>query len=100
MELRPAKKILFLVLAACIAFSVIFAESLTAAGHDHDCAGEGCPVCLCIEAANNLLKVLKLALLFAILTAFFASRAEAPPKQPGFTSYLFSPVALKVRFNS
>ena len=100
MEPRPKRKILLLVLTACFVFSVIFAVTLTAAAHDHDCTGEGCPVCLQIEAANKFLKALKLAGtgLFSAVCSVFP--VQIRKKHTKFTPFLFSPVALKVRFNS
>jgi hypothetical protein len=98
MKLRSETKILFIVLTACFAFSVVFAEIHTAA--DHDCIGEGCPVCLQIEAAEYFLKLLKLTVISLLLwAAYSVFLAQNRIKITG-TIYRFSPVALKVRFNS
>jgi hypothetical protein len=100
MELRPKGKILFLTLAICIVFSVVFAETIIADNFEHDCKGEGCPVCLTIETVNNFIKSLKL---FA-LVVFLAVCPMFPihtSKNMGYLSLSFiSPITLKVRFNS
>jgi hypothetical protein len=100
MELCPKRKVLFLALAVCMIFSLVFAELVLADAHDHDCIGEGCPVCLQIEAANNFFKSLKLAglLYFLAVCAFFLF--QTPPRNTEFAIYIHSPIDLKVRFNS
>jgi len=100
MEPRSKMKIPLLILTACVAFSVVFAEILIADAHDHDCIGEGCPVCMRIEAAECFLKTLKLAgtgLLLAVCLAFTVQFHKKPAE---FAACPLSPVSLKVRFNS
>ena len=99
MELYSKRKILLLVLAVCIALPVIFAEVL-AADHGHDCIGEGCPVCLQIEAAAYFLKTLKpagIGLLLA-LCSVFSNQSGKNNNKPA--AVFMSPVTLKVRYNS
>ncbi|MDR0320670.1 MAG: hypothetical protein LBI28_04135 [Treponema sp.] len=100
MELRPKRKILFLALAVCIVFSVVFAEVVIADDLDHDCAGEGCPLCLTIETVHNFIRNLKLGgtAIFLVVCPMFL--AQTPPQSAEFAFSLNSPVALKVRFNS
>jgi hypothetical protein len=100
MELRHQRKVLFFALAACVIFSVVFSETVIAGEHDHDCIGEGCPFCLLIETANNLLKSLKLAGLLCFLTACTVFAALAFQKYAKISPCVFSPVALKIRFNT
>jgi len=100
MELCPKRKILFLALAACIAFSVVFAENLAAGEIDHDCIGENCPVCLHIETAKDFLKALKTAGSFTFLTSHLVFTAKIPENYAECTTYSHSPIALKVRFIS
>jgi len=99
MELCPNKKTMLLIPAVCIVFSVVFNENLTAAEHDHECTGEGCPVCLQIEAAKCLIKNLRLALIGLFLAVRLALSVQLN-KSPAFFIPFLSPVALKVRFNS
>jgi len=99
MESRFKGKIPLLILAACIAFSVVFAETLTAAEHDHDCIGKGCPVCLRIEAAECFLKILKVAGICLSLAACSVFPAQFLKKPAELVAYP-SPVSLKVRFNA
>ena len=100
MELCPKGKILFLALAVCIAFSVVFTESLAIGDIDHDCIGENCPYCLHIETAKDFLKTLKTAGSFTFLTGHLAFTAIIPENDAEYTVYSQSPIALKVRFNS
>jgi len=99
MEPRSKRKMLLLILAVCVAFSVICAETLTAAEHDHDCIGEGCPVCLRIEAAECFLKTLKVAGICLSLAACSVFTAQFHKKPAELAAYP-SPVLLKVRFNT
>jgi hypothetical protein len=100
MELRPKNKVLLLAMALCMVFSLVFAEIVIADEPDHDCAGEGCPFCLIIETTHNFLKSLKFAALAVFLTVCPVFLIQTPPKYTDFPLSLYSPVALKVRFNS
>ena len=100
MELRCKRRKLFLALAVCIAFSVVFAENLDAGEIEHDCSGENCPVCLHIETAKGFLKALKAAGSFTFLTSHLAFTAKIPENNVECNIYPHSPIALKVRFNS
>jgi hypothetical protein len=98
MELYSKRKILLLIPAVCIAFSVVFVETMTAA--EHDCTGEGCPVCLQIEAAQYFLKTLKLAGIGLFLAVCLVFSVQIHKKYAFSTPYSLSPVLLKDRFNS
>jgi len=91
---------LFLALAVCIGFSVVFTANLATADIDHDCIGENCPVCLHIETAKGFLKTLKTAGSFSSLTSHLALTAKIPENNAECNIYPHSPIALKVRFNS
>jgi len=113
MKLQPKRKILLLVIAACIAFSVILTGLLTASYLDHDHT-EGkirlvgstaktepdCPICQKIERAEFFLNALKLAsfILFFITCLVFIIQTSNAHK--AYEPYLLSLVALKVRFNT
>jgi len=99
MEPQSKNKIMLLIPAACIAFSVVFTETLTAAEHDHDCTGEDCPICLQIEAAKCFLKNLKQAVIGLFLTFCLLFSVKIRKEYACFIPFL-SPVALKVRFNT
>jgi len=99
-RVRPKRKILLLVLAVCIAFSVVFTGNLTAGEIDHDCTGENCPYCLHIETAKGFLKALKTAGSFSSLTGHLVFTAKIPENNAECNIYPQSPIALKVRFNS
>jgi hypothetical protein len=99
-RVRPKRKILFLALAVCIAFSVVFAGNLAAVDIDHDCTGENCPVCLHIETAKGFLKTLKTTGSFTSLTSHLVFTAKIPENNAECNIYPHSPIALKVRFNS
>jgi hypothetical protein len=101
MRLHSKSKILFLALAICIAFSVVFAENLIADDNEHDCTGEGCPVCLGIETVHYFIISLKLGALIVVFLAvcpvFFT---QTTLKCTEIFLSLYSPITLKVRFNS
>ena len=99
-RVRPKRKILFLAIAVCIAFSVAFTENLAAGEIDHDCTGENCPYCLHIETAKGFLKTLKTAGSFSSLTSHLALTAKIPESNTECNIYPHSPIALKVRFIS
>jgi len=94
------RKILFLLLTVCIAFSVLSAETLIASGHDHDCTGEGCPVCAHIEAVLCFLKTFNLAGVFAFFAVCYVFLAQFPRTYNESFCSILTPIGLKVRFNS
>jgi hypothetical protein len=100
MDKYCAMKIPLLVLAVCVAFSVLFAEILIAGNYDHDCIGEGCPVCLHIEAVKCFIRTFKLAGLIAFFAACLAFFTQAVRINNEFAYYNLTPIGLKVRFNS
>ena len=100
MELCQKRKILFLAIAVCIAFSVIFTMDLAANDIDHDCTGENCPFCLHIETAKGFLKALKTAGSFTFLAGHLVFTATIHENYTECTIYSQSPIVLKVRFNS
>jgi hypothetical protein len=92
----------FLVLAAFIAFSVLFAETLNAADLDQDYIGEmnGCPKSLKLKAVKDFFKDLKTAVIIASLSVHLLFLFQfAKKKYSEFPAYTNSPVMLKVRFN-
>ena len=86
-------------LFACVVLASLFSENFTAACADHDCRGEGCPVCLLIQGARTLTRQLKHAAfpsgLFSgavpvtVLLSWFAARRPVSA----------SSVKLKVKMN-
>jgi len=100
MELYRKRRILLLVLAVCIVFSIVSAETLIASEHDHECTGNCCPVCLQIEIVNCFLKTFNLAGFILLFAAFLAFFAKVHYIYNEFFYYRLTPVALKVRFNS
>jgi len=93
-------KTLFLILAICIAFSVVFTVTNTAAILDHHCTHEDCSKCRQIEAAKYFIKIIKFALIglfFAVLIAFSNQTQKNYAESHVFN---LSPITLKNRFNS
>ena len=96
MKLLSKRKFIFLALALCLVVSVVFAETLIAGSHDHDCTGTNCPVCTQIEMAKSL-KLASITLLFISCLVF---SALIPKIYARLYDYSISPVMLKVRFNT
>jgi uncharacterized membrane protein len=100
MELPSKKQALFLLLALCIAFSVVFAAVSISAEIEHSCNDENCAVCYKIEIVKNLLNSLKftgLIFAFAVLILFVFQFTK---KYSVLNTYSNSLIALKVRINS
>jgi len=104
MAISPWKKIVFLTLAVCIAFSVASTIVLAAQSFNHTCCKNetsGCLPCLQIEAAKSFIRALRLALffmLFAVCLLFHALSPKTYTSNSIISS--LSPIALKVRFNT
>jgi len=100
MKARFTGKIFILFLTICMVFLVLSAETLIAGEHDHDCTGENCPVCACIEAVLCFLKTFRLTGFAVLFAAFYAFFARTPRVYNEFFCNILSPIGLKVRFNS
>ena len=100
MGLCQKREMLLLIPAVCLSFSAFFSETTICSNHDHDCIGEGCPICLQIEMADNFLNTLKLASIYFFLAACFVFFTYTSKKHAGFRPCALSLVMLKVRFNS
>jgi len=94
------KKNLLLILAACIAFSVVFALPQVAAILDHDCSDEDCSQCHQIEAVKYFIKIIRLAVIGLFFTVFLSFPGQINKKIAAAAAYILSPVTLKVRFIS
>ena len=104
MRLRAQFRILFLILAVFIVFSIVFAEILIAPKLNHECIGEenGCPICAQIRSVLNFLIALKTAeavVLFALCLSFIIPKA-VQQYIIEYSTYSFSLISLKVRYNS
>jgi hypothetical protein len=100
MKLYRKRKILLLILAVCIVFSVVSAETLIASEHDHICTGHSCHVCLQIEIVKCFLRTLNLAGIIFFISIFYPFIFLDNRIYNKFSYNIPTPIALKVRFNS
>jgi hypothetical protein len=100
MKLNLKRKTLLLILTVCIAFSVVFTVTQTAAILDHNCTNHDCPDCRQIEAAKYFIKIIRLALIGLFFTVLLAFSSQIQKKYAESAACILSPVTLKVRFNS
>ncbi len=63
-EEKIKKRALFI--AAALLALTIFSIFISAAERFHECHGDGCPVCLLLQIAEQNIKLLSLALFFAV----------------------------------
>ena len=61
MERKKRNRIAALLLAVTILVIMLYSAFFVAAEADHDCVGEGCPICYQVDAYQNTLKSLSLA---------------------------------------
>jgi hypothetical protein len=88
-----------LILCVCFAAAVLVSANLAAAAVDHDCPGEGCPVCLMIRGAGDFSRRLGAALFHS---GFFRGVLLAGALAIGPAVFRFVPassVRLKVKMN-
>ena len=102
MEFRPKRKIRFLIMAICIAFTVISAEAFINANndlicHDHDYIEVECLICLKIEVSRSSLKYTTYCSVFLGCSPF---SSLVPKNNTDFYAYLLSPITQKVRLNT
>ena len=58
MERKKRNRIAALLLAVTILVIMLYSAFFVAAEADHDCVGEGCPICYQVDACQNTLKSL------------------------------------------
>jgi hypothetical protein len=100
MERLPKKRYAFFVLIICIYILAIFAGLFIIPDIEHDCKEAICLICLKIETARNILKILKIAGIgfFLAFLSIFITRNTL--KFSDSFSNRFLPIELKVRINS
>lgn len=71
MERKKRNRIAALLFAVTILVIMLYSAFFVAAEADHDCVGEGCPICYQVDACQNTLKSLSLAVcVTAVAVAF------------------------------
>ena len=71
MERKKRNRIAALLLAVTILVIMLYSAFFVAVEADHDCVGEGCPICYQVDACQNTLKSLSLAVcVTAVAVAF------------------------------
>ena len=70
--MEKKKRIIAVLLAVTVLFVMLCSALFIAAEANHDCVGEGCPVCFQINACRSALKNLSLAVCAAAFAAAFA----------------------------
>ena len=69
--MEKKKRIAALLLAVTVLLVMLYSALFIAAEADHDCVGEGCPICYQVDACQNTLKSLSLAVcVTAVAVAF------------------------------
>jgi hypothetical protein len=83
----------------CFIVVFLFSESLIPARPDHDCPGEGCPVCLITQTAEIFFRQLKVPVSHSGFQAGFFLVIAFCLKIPLFRFVPPSAVRLKVKIN-
>jgi len=99
-KLVSKSKILILILAICIVVPVVFIEFLSNILLEHDCTSIVCSSCLLIEAVKIFLNTLRFTVIFLCIGIHLMFFIHSFVKNRETISCLFSPILLKVRFNS
>ena len=96
---KKSKRVLAVLMAALLTVIVFFAAFLIVENLDHDCEGEHCPVCECIQVCEAVLQQMGTGLLpvFCAVLAIVAAFVTVS----GFTSVCLQQnlITLKIRLN-
>ena len=93
------KSIFTLLLTAAVCFAILFSLCFIAAEADHDCIGDGCPICCQLAVCDTVLKTLVCVVisgLFSALLVCFISVLSAFTQKHILNT---SPVCLKVKLS-
>lgn len=92
-------RILIVLTALAVAFVLLSSLAFIVLEADHDCAGEGCQICCCIENCENLLRQLTGALTvsFGIVAAIYALGIVCSELAKEITAC--TPITLKVKLS-
>ncbi|MDR2393622.1 MAG: hypothetical protein LBD93_05670 [Treponema sp.] len=90
---------LLLIGGICFVMGFLVSETLVLSQQQHTCCGEGCPVCLLIQGAQQVFKQLKYALVYPFLPASRVVPELILARLVLGTLMQFSAVRLKVKMN-
>ena len=63
-----AKRMIAIIISLTIVFVTVFSLAFIIAEADHDCAGEGCPICQSVGTAEDSLKKISSSVLLAAVS--------------------------------
>ena len=86
-------------LLLCFIMSAIVTETIAAVNNDHNCSGEGCPVCVMVQQAENFCRQFKYAAFDSGFSATGILPARAVLSFAVFSPVPLSSVRLKVKMN-
>lgn len=94
------KKIAAVLLIVTVLFFMLGSALFIAAEADHDCAGEGCPICHQISICRNTLKNLSIAVSVAAFAAAFTDIPCRGSFARSDCAQSDTPVSLKVKLTN
>lgn len=87
-------------LAAAILIIVLFSVFFIAHEADHDCTGDGCPVCALIQTCENNLRQLGGGTAASYAVGVLVFLTLAMPVLTAFATIALTPVSRKIRLNN
>jgi hypothetical protein len=99
MRARLTNRPEWLWLGFCVVMTALFSESYISSHQDHDCSGEGCPLCFLVEGAEFFSRQLKGAASCPAFSAAVLPASARVLKFAAFRSVPASAVRLKVKLN-
>jgi hypothetical protein len=87
-------------LALCFIIAAVVSETVIAVHADHDCRGEGCPVCLLMQRAENFSRNSGYAAIHSVFSAAGLLLAAVVLNFAVFRPVPLSSVRLKVKMNT
>jgi hypothetical protein len=94
------KKLLFIILALCFAFTALEAEIFVFSNLDHDHTGDECSTCLQIEIVQSILKGLSVAFIAALFAGLAPHSRRIIKIIRSYAGCPATPVALNVKSNT
>ena len=85
----------------CVLIFVLASSSFIVVNEaDHECTGDGCPVCVLIQQCENTIKVFGTAVLAVFVSIFLNAALTLLTSETADCIVRHTPVSLKTRINS
>lgn len=87
------------VVAVTVVFVMLFSACFIIENTEHDCKGEDCRICLCLNLCTSLLKTFSAAFCISVIVSSFAALYYTEKSELASENHVTTPIILKVKLS-